>query len=75
MFLVKTDNADINSYRQVAHELGMTAGGVKTLVFRLRKRFTAVLREEVAQTLVNPAEIDSELSALCDALIISGGRG
>jgi hypothetical protein len=30
------------------------------------------LREEVAQTLVNPAEVDSELTALCDALIASG---
>src|SRR5205807_5492711 len=69
VFLVKADNEDISTYRQIAYELGMTPGGIKTLVFRLRKRFTAALREEVAQTLVNPAEVDSELSALCDALI------
>jgi RNA polymerase sigma factor (sigma-70 family) len=73
VFLVKADYEDMNSYRRIADELGLTAGGVKTLVFRLRKRFTTVLREEVAQTLVNPAEVDSELYALCDALVTSGG--
>jgi RNA polymerase sigma factor (sigma-70 family) len=72
VFLVKTDSEDTNSYRQIADELGLTAPGVKTLVFRLRKRFAAVLREEVAQTLANPAEVDSELHALCNALLASG---
>jgi len=71
VFLVKADYEDMNSYRRIAEELGLTAGGVKTLVFRLRKHFAAVLREEVAQTLANPAEVDSELRALCNALLAS----
>jgi len=71
VFLVKADYEDTNSYRQIAEELGLTAGGVKTLVFRLRKQFAAALREEVAQTLADPAEVDSELHALCDALLAS----
>jgi len=64
----------MSSYRQIADELGLTVGGVKTLVFRLRKDFTATLREEVAQTLVDPADVDSELRALCDALLASGAE-
>jgi hypothetical protein len=68
---VKADYEDMNSYRRIAEELGLTVGGVKTLVFRLRKHFAAVLREEVAQTLANPAEVDSELRALCNALLAS----
>jgi RNA polymerase sigma factor (sigma-70 family) len=71
VFLVKADHEDMNSYRSVADELGLTTGGVKTLVFRLRKHFAAMLREEVAQTLANPAEVDSELHALCNALLAS----
>jgi DNA-directed RNA polymerase specialized sigma24 family protein len=71
VFLVKADYENTNSYRRIADELGLTVGGVKTLVFRLRKHFTAALREEVAQTLADPADIDSELHALCNALIAS----
>jgi len=36
----------------------------------MRKRFSAILREEVADTLLDPADVDSELHALCDALLM-----
>jgi DNA-directed RNA polymerase specialized sigma24 family protein len=74
LYLVKTDYEDVNSYRRVADELGLSVGGVKTLIFRLRKHFTALLREEVAQTLADPAEVDSELHALCEALLAANNR-
>lgn len=74
LYLVKSDYEDVNSYRRVADELGLSVGGVKTVIFRLRKRFTALLREEVAQTLLDPAEIDSELHALCEALLAADSR-
>ena len=74
VFLVAADHENMNSYRQIADELGLTVGGIKTLVFRLRKDFTGTLREEVAQTLVDPADVDSELRALCDALLASGAE-
>jgi hypothetical protein len=41
---------------------------------RLRKRYTALLREEVGRTVSDPAEIDEEIHALCEALIGSEGR-
>jgi RNA polymerase sigma factor (sigma-70 family) len=74
VFLVAVHHETMSSYRQIADELKLTVGGVKTLVFRLRKDFTATLREEVAQTLVDPADVDSELRALCDALLASGAE-
>ena len=52
----------------------VTTGGVKTLIQRLRKRYTALLREEVGRTVSDPAEVDEEIHALCEALIVSEGR-
>jgi RNA polymerase sigma factor (sigma-70 family) len=74
MFLVKAADEQVNSYRRIAGELGLTVGGVKTQVFRLRRHFTAALRQEVVQTLADPADVDPELHALCDALLASGGE-
>jgi RNA polymerase sigma-70 factor (ECF subfamily) len=62
------------SYEQTSDGLGVSVGAVKTLIHRLRKRYTALLREEVARTLLDPADIDEELRTLCDALIASEGR-
>jgi RNA polymerase sigma factor (sigma-70 family) len=62
------------SYDEVANRLQITTGAVKTLIHRLRKRYTALLREEVSRTVSDPAEVDEEIHALCDALIASEGR-
>jgi RNA polymerase sigma factor (sigma-70 family) len=62
------------SYDEVANRLRVSTGGVKTLIHRLRKRYTALLREEVGRTVSDPAEIDEEIHALCDALVASEGR-
>jgi RNA polymerase sigma factor (sigma-70 family) len=62
------------SYDEAASRLELSTGGVKTLVHRLRKRYTALLREEVGRTVSDPAEIDEEIHALCDALVASEGR-
>ena len=62
------------SYDEVANQLQVTTGGVKTLIHRLRKRYTTLLREEVGRTGSDSAEIDEEIHALCEALIASEGR-
>jgi RNA polymerase sigma factor (sigma-70 family) len=62
------------SYEEVANRLRVSTGAVKTLIHRLRKRYTALLREEVGHTVSDPAEIDEEIHALCEALISSGGQ-
>jgi RNA polymerase sigma factor (sigma-70 family) len=62
------------SYEQASDALQVSLGAVKTLIHRLRKRYIALLREEVGCTVSDPAEIDEELHALCEALIVSEGR-
>jgi RNA polymerase sigma-70 factor (ECF subfamily) len=41
---------------------------VKRLVHQLRKRYRTILREEVADTIENPDELEDELRYLCAAL-------
>jgi len=55
-------------YEALAQELGTNAGALKVAVHRLRRRFGELLREEVAGTLSDPAEIDAELADLRTAL-------
>ncbi|MBX6325012.1 MAG: sigma-70 family RNA polymerase sigma factor [Chthoniobacterales bacterium] len=56
------------SYAKFAKQLGLPETAVKRLVHRLRERYRALLREEVAQTVEGPHEIDDELRYLCAAL-------
>jgi RNA polymerase sigma factor (sigma-70 family) len=74
LFLDPANSGTPPSYDEIANRLGVTAGGIKTLIHRLRKRYTALLREEVGRTVSDPAEIDGEIHALCEALIASEGR-
>jgi hypothetical protein len=46
----------------------MTEGAVKVAVHRLRQRYRAVLRDEIAQTVADPIEIDDEIRDLFAAL-------
>jgi RNA polymerase sigma-70 factor (ECF subfamily) len=46
----------------------MTEGAVKVAVHRLRRRYRGVLREEIAQTVADRAEIDDEIRQLFSAL-------
>jgi RNA polymerase sigma factor (sigma-70 family) len=73
-FLDPNNSITPPSYDEVANRLQVTTGAVKTLIHRLRKRYTALLREEVGRTVSDPAEIDEEIHALCDALVASEGR-
>jgi hypothetical protein len=54
--------------------LQVSVGAVKTLIHRLRKRFTTSVREEIGRTVPSPAEIDAEIHELCEALLIAEGR-
>ena len=74
VFLDPINGSLVPSYEEVATRLGLNTGGIKTLIHRLRKRYTALLREEVSRTVSDPAEIDEEIHALCEALITSEGR-
>jgi hypothetical protein len=62
------------SYEQVADTLQVRVESVKKLIFRLRKRYASVLREEVARTVSDSGEVDEEIHSLCEALIVTEGR-
>jgi RNA polymerase sigma factor (sigma-70 family) len=53
---------------ELANQLGTTAGAVHTAVHRLRKRYRAILQQEVATTLDDPSEVDEEIRWLFDAI-------
>ena len=74
VFLDPNSSTAPPSYDEVANRLELSIGGVKTLIHRLRKRYTALLKEEVGRTVSDPSEIDEEIHALCEAVIASEGR-
>jgi RNA polymerase sigma-70 factor (ECF subfamily) len=51
-------------YREVATELSTTEAAIKTSVHRLRQRFGALLRQEIAETVARPDEVDDEVRYL-----------
>jgi RNA polymerase sigma-70 factor (ECF subfamily) len=60
---------DAIPYERAAQELGMAEGALRVSVHRLRQRYRALLREEIAQTLSDPAAVEEELAALKEALL------
>ena len=55
-------------YRDMAAELGKSEGAIKVAVHRLRQRRRELLRAEIAETVVDPQEVDDELRDLFDAV-------
>ena len=55
-------------YQRVASALGTTEASVKMAVLRLRRRLGQLLREEIAQTVEQPADVDAELKHLLAVL-------
>jgi RNA polymerase sigma factor (sigma-70 family) len=55
-------------YAELAAQLGLTEGAVQVAVHRLRSRYRALLRELIAATVDDPAEIDDEVRDLFRAL-------
>ena len=58
------------SYAKLAAELELTESAVKSACFRMRRRYRELVREEVANTLDNPAEVDAEITYLIS--VVSG---
>jgi RNA polymerase sigma factor (sigma-70 family) len=52
------------SYVQSASVLTMSVGSVRVVVHRLRRRYRALIRDEIAQTVSSPEEIEDELRHL-----------
>lgn len=56
------------SYETLAHALRVETPAIKRLLHQMRLRYRQLLREEVAETIENPADVDDELRYLCSAL-------
>jgi RNA polymerase sigma factor (sigma-70 family) len=56
------------SFADVGKALGMNEGAVKVAAHRMRKRFRILLREEIASTVGEEADIDAELQELMKVL-------
>src|SRR6184192_208788 len=61
------ERSDI-SYADLAAALGVAETVVKKQLHNLRQRYRWLLREEVAHTVENPADVDDEIRHLCAAL-------
>lgn len=55
-------------YKQIAEWLGVSEAAARVTVHRLRRRFGVLLRDEVSQTLSDPALLDEEMGFLLRAL-------
>jgi RNA polymerase sigma-70 factor (ECF subfamily) len=55
-------------YADIAHRLGVSVGSVKVIVHRLRRRYRELLRDEIAQTVGEPSQVDQELRNLVEVL-------
>lgn len=63
-----TETTDLPPYSAVARTLGLSEGAVKVAVHRLRHRFGAILRLEIADTVLAPEDVDDEVRELIRAV-------
>lgn len=56
------------SYAEIGARFGLTEGGIKSAVHRLRRRHRALLRAEIARTVGSESEIDDEIQHLISVL-------
>jgi DNA-directed RNA polymerase specialized sigma24 family protein len=55
-------------YATLAREMNTSEGALKVAIHRLRKRYRELFRQEIADTVADPAEVESELRYLAAVL-------
>jgi RNA polymerase sigma-70 factor (ECF subfamily) len=55
-------------YAALARDMNTSEGALKVAIHRLRKRYRELFRQEIADTVANPAEVESELRYLAAVL-------
>jgi len=65
MFLLGKSDAP---YATLAREMNTSEGALKVAIHRLRKRYRELFRHEIADTVADPGEVESELRFLAAAL-------
>jgi len=59
------------SYAEAAAHLGLSLSAVKSAIFRLRRRYHELVRDEVGHTVAEPGEVEEELRYMLE--VFSGG--
>jgi RNA polymerase sigma-70 factor (ECF subfamily) len=59
---------EASSYAVIAARLGTTEGAARVAAHRLRRRYGELLRQEIAATVADPAQVDDEIRDLFAAL-------
>jgi RNA polymerase sigma factor (sigma-70 family) len=72
-FLDPINTKSLPSYEEVAARLEVSVGSLKTQIHRLRKQYTTIVREEISRTVSDASDVDTEIHALCQALIAAEG--
>jgi len=65
VFLVGQSDAP---YAVLAREMSTTEGALKVVIHRLRRKYRDLFRQEIADTVADPAEVESELRYLAAVL-------
>jgi RNA polymerase sigma factor (sigma-70 family) len=63
-----TEERDEVSYANLSATLGVAETAVKNQLHIMRQRYRCLLRDEVAHTVENPADVEDEIRYLCAAL-------
>ena len=74
LLAILTRDRASESYADIALRLGITEGNVRVAVHRLRRRYGIVLREEIAATVGDDADIDDEIRSLFAALKVEARK-
>jgi DNA-directed RNA polymerase specialized sigma24 family protein len=61
-------NSDDPRYEQAASSSGVSAGALRMSVMRMRRKYRALLRAEIAETVALPEDIDDEIRFLLSVL-------
>jgi RNA polymerase sigma factor (sigma-70 family) len=70
----RLDATGQRAYGEVATQLGLSESAVKSAILRLRRRHHQLVREEIAETVADPSEVDNEIYYLLRTLESSAPR-
>jgi hypothetical protein len=61
---------DATPYREAAEQLSMTEGAIKAAVYRLRRRYRTILKDEIFRTVSSGTQVEEEIQFLLSALSV-----
>jgi RNA polymerase sigma factor (sigma-70 family) len=64
----RLDGGEPRSYAEVAIKAGLSESAIKSAVHRLRRRHYQLVREEIARTVADPADVDEEIRYLLNVM-------